>query len=70
MLLAWTRPLSCCRCVPTALCGVGVRIECECPLLVFRRVLSSSPETCSGEADLVVLIRGNLGQGGDGGLES
>jgi hypothetical protein len=46
-----------------------VRIECGCPPLVLGRALSSSPETGSGEADLVALGRGNLERGGDGGPE-
>jgi hypothetical protein len=33
-----TRPRSCCHCTPTALRGVGTRIECGCPPVAFERL--------------------------------
>jgi hypothetical protein len=43
-----------------------MRIKFKCPLLDFGRVVSSLPETGSGETYTTVLGRGVLERGGDG----
>jgi hypothetical protein len=47
-----------------------MHIECGCPPLDFGHALSLSPETDSGEVDLVALGRGSLGRGRGGGPEA
>jgi hypothetical protein len=54
-----TMSWSCCHYTPAALRGVGTRIECSCPPVAFGsalpQVLTFSPETGSGEANMDVL---------------
>jgi hypothetical protein len=45
--------------------GVGIHIECGCPLLAFGHALSLSPKMGSGEADMVARGRGSLRRGGE-----